>query len=207
MMRTYVRGGSLTILRFTGVERWRDVTGLVDKWFPIRTSRLMLREFLASDEQDLHEYASDRIVTQYVEWGPNTRDQSRERMSGHLREQQLWPRDDVMLAIELSSEGKVIGTIQLTTSDKRNRTANLGYVVNRRYWNQGYATEAAIALLDRAFTAQRLHRVWATCDTRNAGSWRVMEKAAMRREGFFRRDILQRGEWRDSYLYARLEDD
>jgi ribosomal-protein-alanine N-acetyltransferase len=179
----------------------------VDKWFPIRTSRLMLREFLASDEQDVHEYASDPIVTQYTDWGSNTPDQTRERMSGHLREQQLWPRDDVILAIDLSSDGKMIGTIQLTILDKHNRTANFGYVVNRRYWNQGYATEAAIALLGRAFNGLQLHRAWATCDTRNVGSWRVMEKAGMRREGFFRRDILQRGEWRGSYLYTRLEDD
>ena len=50
-----------------------------------------------------------------------------------------------------------------------------------------------------------MHRLWATCDTRNVGSWRVLEKVGMRREGLFRRDVFQKGEWRDSYLYARLE--
>lgn len=51
-----------------------------------------------------------------------------------------------------------------------------------------------------AFSVLKLHRVWATCDTRNIGSWRVMEKIGMRREGHFLRDTFQKREWRDSYL-------
>jgi RimJ/RimL family protein N-acetyltransferase len=34
-----------------------------------------------------------------------------------------------------------------------------------------------------------------------------MEKLGMRREALFRKDVLQKGEWRDSYLYAILEED
>jgi RimJ/RimL family protein N-acetyltransferase len=35
----------------------------------------------------------------------------------------------------------------------------------------------------------------------------VLEKTGMRREGLFRGDVFQKGEWRDSYLYARIEGD
>ena len=41
--------------------------------------------------------------------------------------------------------------------------------IDRRYWNQGYASEAAGAILRMAFETLSLHRVWATCDTRNVG--------------------------------------
>ena len=52
-----------------------------------------------------------------------------------------------------------------------------------------------------------MHRICAYCDVDNIASARVMEKAGMRREGQLRQDILMHGQWRDSYLYAILEDD
>ena len=52
-----------------------------------------------------------------------------------------------------------------------------------------------------------LHRIFATCDTGNEASSRVLEKTGMRREAHFRQDNMIRGKWRDSYLYAVLEDE
>ena len=179
----------------------------MERWFPIRTPRLLLREFTVADESDVHEYASDDAVARYTDWGPNTPAQTRDRINGYLEQQLRWPRDEVSLAVELRGERKVIGTIRLSINDKLARTADFGFVVNRRYWNKGFASEAARAVLLAAFEMLALHRVWATCDTRNVGSWRVLEKASMRREGLFRRDVFQKGEWRDSYLYARIDND
>lgn len=185
----------------------RRIAREMRKWFPIRTVRLLLREFAAADEEDVHEYGSDAIVSKYADWGPNTVDDTHERINGYLEVQRTWPRDEVSLAVELPGESKVIGTIRLSIVDDRNRTADLGFVFNRAYWNRGYATEAASAVLGVAFAALGLHRVCATCDILNVGSWRVMEKAGMRRAGLFRRDVFQKGKWRDSYLYVRTEDD
>lgn len=179
----------------------------MEKWFPIETQRLLLREFTEADEADVHEYGSDPVVTRYEKWGPNTPGETRTVVAEWVSEQHVWPRNSVTLAVELKAERKLIGGFRLAIVDPLNRTADFGYCFNRRYWNNGYATEATRAVLQRAFTVLNLHRVWATCDVRNTGSWRVMEKAGMRREAHFRRDSLQKGEWRDSYVYAILEDD
>lgn len=177
----------------------------MDKWFPIRTARLVLREFRGTDEADVHEYGSDLEVSRYVVWGPNTPNDTRDVLNNRIEKQRIWPRCEVDLAIQLFEEEKVIGSISLVIQSDDDRIASFGYVVNRRYWGQGYATEAADAFLSCAFRELRLHRVWATCDTRNVASWRVMEKVGMRREAVFRRDVFQKAEWRDSYLYARLD--
>jgi len=179
----------------------------MERWFPIETKRLLLRELTATDEADIHEYASDPLVPQYDCWGPNTREQTHERLSKGLIKQQDWPRDDVTLAVELLEAGKLIGSVRLWVVDDANGTAELGYSFNRSYWNRGFATEAARALLDPAFRIMKMHRVCATCDTRNVVSWRFMEKLGMRREAHFVRDKLQRGEWRDTFLYAVLQDE
>jgi [ribosomal protein S5]-alanine N-acetyltransferase len=104
----------------------------MDKWFPIRTDRLLLREFSAADEADVHEYGSDLLVTRYTDWGPNTPDQTRGILTSRLEDQRKWPRDDVMLAAELLTERKVIGTIRLTILDRQCGIADCGFVFNRR---------------------------------------------------------------------------
>jgi ribosomal-protein-alanine N-acetyltransferase len=180
-------------------------TSAAEKWFPIVTDRLTLREFRHDDEEDVHEYGGDPAVSIYTDWGPNTLAQSREHLAERLRLQSDWPRSDVSLAVELRAEPKVIGSVSLWLTDASNRTASFGYAFNRSFWNNGCATEASRALLRVAFDVLKLHRVFATCDARNIASRRVMEKLGMRREAEFRRDVFQKGEWRNSYLYAILE--
>ncbi|MGZ3548939.1 MAG: GNAT family N-acetyltransferase [Vulcanimicrobiaceae bacterium] len=180
---------------------------VIERWFPIETEGLLLREFTLADEMDVHEFASDPLVPRYDNWGPNTPDETHEFLSRKMAEQQNWPRNDVTLAADLRHERKVIGSVRLWIVDEANRIGEIGYTFNRRYWNNGYATEAASALLGRAILALNMHRVIATCDTRNVGSWHVMEKIGMRREGHFLRDKLQKGEWRDTYLYAILAEE
>jgi RimJ/RimL family protein N-acetyltransferase len=179
----------------------------MDRWFPIETNRLFLREFRDADEQAMHEYASDPEVVRLMIWGPNTLEATREHLLRALKEQEQWPRPSVGLAIELKSEGRVIGAIELRMKDEKNRTADIGYVLTRKYWGRGHMTEALRAILDAAFRRLKFHRVVATCDSRNHASYRVMEKVGMRREAHFRKDVLEKGEWRDSYLYAILAEE
>jgi RimJ/RimL family protein N-acetyltransferase len=179
----------------------------MDRWFPVKTQRLLLRELRPSDEEHIHEYASDPLVPRYDAWGPNTAEATHEVLHRWIAQQQKWPRDDVHLGAELVQERKLIGSVRLWVTDEANRIAEIGYTFNRNYWRCGYATEAASALLKCAFRELNMHRVIAACDTRNVASWRVMEKIGMRREAYFLRDKMQKGEWRDSYLYAILTDE
>ena len=171
----------------------------------MQTERLLLREFQSSDLDQEHEYAADPQVSQFAPWGPNTYEQTRRVLNDRLEEQRRWPRDEVTLAIEHLEDRRLIGAIRLTIVSHADRSADFGYVLNRKYWNAGYATEAARAVLDCAFANLGLHRVYATCDTRNVASLRVLEKLSMRREAHFRRDMFQKGGWRDTFLFARLE--
>ena len=179
----------------------------MEKWFPIRTDRLLLREFTPADEKDVHEYACDPLVSRYTHWGPNAPETTHRVLGDWLEAQKKWPRDNVALAIELRATGRLIGAIVLRISDNEHGLADFGFVLNHRYWNQGYVTEASRALLDKVFRVMKLHRITATCDTRNGGSARVMEKLGMRREATFRQDVFQKGKWRDSYLYAKLDEE
>src|SRR5277367_2290323 len=163
----------------------------MNRWFPIETERLVLREFRADDENGIHAYASDPEVVRLMIWGPNTPEQTRTFLQTVMNAQEQWPRPFVELAIELKGDGRMIGSIGLRIKDERNRSADIGYVLTRKDWGRGYMTEAARAILDVAFRQLDLHRVWATCDPRNHASYRVMEKLGMRP-----RPISARTRWR-----------
>jgi len=81
----------------------------------------------------------------------------------------------------------------------------VGYSLHPDSWGQGLMTEAVMALVGYGFGVLRLHRIWADVDPENIGSWRVLEKIGMRREGQLRENALIGGEWCDSYIYAMLD--
>jgi [ribosomal protein S5]-alanine N-acetyltransferase len=88
--------------------------------------------------------------------------------------------------------------------DPANETAEMGYGIARRVWGQGLVTEAAAAVMDWTFSTYSVARLAATADPRNIGSWRVMEKLAMTREGILRGHRRIRGERADTVVYSIL---
>ena len=173
-----------------------------EPWFPIRTDRLLLRDFRREDFDDVHVYGQDPEVARYMPWGPNTPEQTREFLEKALVQQGTLPRFDFGFAIE--HEGKVVGAVALHLRDVANRTVELGYCLASAHWRRGIVSEAAHALVDAGFRKLGLHRIFATCDARNTGSFGVMEKIGMRREGLMLSERQTKGEWRDTYLYAVL---
>lgn len=172
---------------------------------PIVTERLILRDFVSEDEAAMHDYASDPEVVRYLMWGPNTAEETAAFMRLTLASQRERPRRTWDLAVARRADGRLIGSCGIRLKDAPD--AGMGYVYVRDAWGQGYGTEAARSLLDAGFRQLGLHRIWATCDPENSGSARVLEKAGMRREGHLRRHAWVKGRWRDSLLYAVLEDE
>ena len=80
----------------------------------------------------------------------------------------------------------------------------IGYCLDDAAWGQGFATEAADALLHWAFDTLDLNRVQAETDTRNTASGRVLEKLGFVREGTLREDCIVDGVVSDSWVYGLL---
>lgn len=64
--------------------------------------------------------------------------------------------------------------------------ANLGYVVTRKKWGQGFGTEICKSGISISFAMNHIVRVWAVADIENPASARVMERAGMKFEGVLR---------------------
>ncbi len=171
----------------------------------VQTPRLLLREFEEGDFAAVHRYASDLEVVRHMEWGPNTEEETRDFLQIVIENQKTIPRHDFTLGVCRRGSREVIGGCTLHITNAEYREAYIGYCLAREHWERGYATEVARGLVKFGFEDLGLHRIHATCDPRNVQSARVLEKAGMQREGCLREHVLQRGEWRDSWLYAILE--
>jgi RimJ/RimL family protein N-acetyltransferase len=173
----------------------------------LETARLTLQELRESDAERVHAYASDHEVVRYLDWGPNSVEDTPRFLALAREARESSPRTAYHLAIALRPDDRAIGGCRIEIRDAATGAGDLGYVLDRAHWGHGYATEAGRALLGFGFGRLALHRIWARCDVRNAASARVLEKLGMRREGHLRHDVRQKGEWHDSYLYAILEPD
>ena len=142
----------------------------------IETERMILRKWKLSDYKDMYEYAKSNLVGPSAGWGPHkNEEESKEIISTFIDE-------DEVLAIELKSERKVIGGIGLHNRkpDDNNQNANqkeIGYVLNPKYWGQGYMPEAVDGLIKYGFSKEKLDLIWCGHFDDNLKSKRVVEKS------------------------------
>lgn len=170
----------------------------------LSTPRLVLREFRRSDLPAIHEYAGDPEVVAYTDFGPNDLDASAGFLEDAIQAAQASPRVRYALAVALLGTDAVIGAVELRVVRERDRQGDMGYVLRRSAWGQGYGTEAASAVLRFGFAELNLHKITATCDPENLASARVLVKIGMRQEGHLHDHFWVRGRWRDRLLFAAL---
>jgi ribosomal-protein-alanine N-acetyltransferase len=170
----------------------------------ISTKGLVLRRPRLPDANDIFDsYAADPEVTRYVTWRPY---RNRSEVAPFLQSRLArWDSgEEFSWAITRAEEDRVIGMIGCRV---REQAADIGYVMSRKYWNRGYITEAAKAVVDWAGNLEFIYRVWAVCDVENKASARVLEKVGMQREGTLRRYIVHPNvspEPRDCFVYSKV---
>ena len=106
--------------------------------------------------------------------------------------------------ITARGDDRPFGMIELRPSGHR---AEIGYVLGRPWWGQGFMTEAARAVVEWGLAQPAMFRVWAVTDVDNVASARVLERAGMTREGLLRSWLMHpslSAAPRDCWCYARV---
>jgi RimJ/RimL family protein N-acetyltransferase len=166
----------------------------------IKTKRLLIRKFKFKDWQAVYEYTSEVNVMKYIPEGVFTKEDVKEFINKNIGD------TAEKFAVVLIDENIVIGHIVFLKYFGEH-TYEIGWEFNPKYYNRGYTSEAAQAILKFGFEKMKLHRIIATCQPENIPSYRVMEKIGMRREGYFKKCIPKGNEWWDEYYYAILEEE
>jgi|SRR5699024_6213705 len=165
----------------------------------LETDRLMLRPITLDDAEDLFEYASDPENTRHTFPTHQSIEETEWVISNLFMSSPLGN-----FAIELKKNGKMIGTCDLRVNESE-KSAELAYAINKKYWGNGYAPEAAKKLLELAFQDLKIERLWAKFSSENPASGRVMEKIGMEKEGILRHTKNLCGDFVDQVIYSRIE--
>ncbi|MEV0839386.1 GNAT family N-acetyltransferase [Actinocatenispora sera] len=173
--------------------------------YPIRTPRLLLRPVTADDVDAMVAYRGRADVCRYLPFEPMDRAEVVESIATRWTTTALTDADQaLLLGVELIATGRLIGDLVLFFHSREHRGGELGYVINPDLAGQGYATEAAAALLDLAFDGLGLHRVVARLDERNDASARMARRLGMRQEARLVQNELFKGEWATELDFALL---
>ena len=173
----------------------------------LETDRLILRDFMKDDWQEVLLYQSDPLYLRYNDWTERTPEAVQDFIGWFLNQQQQEPRIKFQLAVVLKSSNQLIGNCGVRMAKAGSAEADIGYELNPKYWNHGYATEAASAIIDFGFGRFGIHRIWADCIADNVGSAHVLEKLGMKLEGRLRENKYFKGRWWDTLMYAILVDE
>lgn len=144
----------------------------------IETTRLALRKLkqtdyealckILQDEQTMYAYEGAFSDSEVHQWLDNQLRRYRENGFG------LW-------AVILKENGELIGQCGLTMQPWKNQQVlEIGYLFRRKYWHQGYATEAAIACKKYAFEQLKAPEVCSIIRDTNLASQNVALRNGMK---------------------------
>jgi RimJ/RimL family protein N-acetyltransferase len=167
----------------------------------IQTVRLILRPFVIDDLDTTHAYAGNPENTEYMIHLPNETKQETEQFLQRVINE--W-RNDLPRFYEyaITLRGRHIGAVSIYL-DAHREEGELGWIIHKDYQGNGYASEAAKAVMAMALKKLGLKKIVAHCDCRNTPSVKVMQKIglSLERDDGLRRYKNNNKEFRE-FMYS-----
>ncbi len=174
----------------------------------IISERLILREVSLNDLEIIHQLHSVPEVDEFNTLGiPKDLDETKKVIQREIDDQNNTIRSKFCWKILLKETDVFIGLAGMSLSNDRFKMGEFYYKLFPEFWGNGYATETAKRLIKFGFEKCNLHRIEAGVATKNMASIKVLEKAGMTNEGIRRKILPIRGEWKDNYHFAIIEDE
>lgn len=152
----------------------------------IASERLVLRRFEISDVDAMFaNWASDAEVTRYM---TKSFHKSKEVTAMVVKDWTDGYLDSnfYQWAIELKSTKEIIGSISAVKICEKSGEVEIGYCIGKKWWNNGYTTEAFTSVINFLFDQVGAIRICAKHDTNNPASGRVMQKCGLSFNGIYK---------------------
>lgn len=177
----------------------------------LETKRLILRQPEKSDWKDIMEGAGEYDVAKMLSTAPHPykRKDADWYINKLMNEWKEKVKKSLTFLIVLKSENKVIGTMAMSKVDMFQGIATTGSWINKKYWKNGYITEAKIAVNDFAFNKLKLRRLNSQVVVNNIASNKTQEKMGYKLEGIMRKAGKNKltGKIFDLNIYGLLKED
>ncbi len=168
--------------------------------------QINLRWLKKSDAQSLYENARDKEISRYTTLPyPYGLKEARDFIEKTIKNRHK--KNVYELGIELKETNQIIGMIGLMKIDYKNKNAEIGYWLGKRYWRKGIIQEAVKLMLDFSFNRLKLVRIYAGVFHPNIPSAKLLEKCGFRYEGRLRKAIFSKNKWLDDLRYGILKEE
>lgn len=166
-----------------------------------------MRPLMLKDAEDMLEYGSDLDVVRTMTWGPyKNLEEVKETIDSVFLS-----RPEVGIpyayAIVYKENDKMIGTCDFHSIRHDSKRGEIGYCMNRRYWNKGIMTRAVKELIKFGFEYLSLERVEVLHDVDNKSSEKVILKNGFVYEGTLRKYFNCKGKQADCKIYSLIRND
>ncbi len=175
---------------------------------PIRTERLILREFQLSDAEAAYQRRRLPEVARYQDWElPYTREQAERRVADVVAmdgptDGKYWS----LTVVDATAPELILGDLSIGIG-WGGRSATIGYTFHPDYWGRGYASESAQAIVRYLFIDFGVGRIEASIHPDNPPSARVLEACGLTFEGQTRESFWVGDECSDDRLYGMTRSD
>ncbi len=145
----------------------------------LETNRIILRQIVPSDLNELYLMNSDPVVMKYI-WNGSigTLSQMKLELDGLISYYSKNPGLGIW-AMVLKETNTITGAGGLVYYDNT-REIEIGYRIVKEHWNKGHAIEMATGLLKYGFEINGLKKIVSSAHIDNAASIKVMKKTGMR---------------------------
>jgi RimJ/RimL family protein N-acetyltransferase len=147
------------------------------------SARLYIRPFVLDDEPIVNARLDSDPRQMEFTGSVKTVDETREALRKQIEWTQNHPRRCGKWAVVLREDDSIIGWCALVPLPGRPDDIEVGYIISPLFWGQGFATEAAAALVEYAFRELRLPAVYSMVNPANIPSARVTQKLGMSKFG------------------------
>lgn len=173
--------------------------------FFFETDRLYLRPFELEDAPTVQTLANDIDLARTTLHIPYPYPDDYAKQWIMIYSEKMKKRSSYSFAIILKGTKELVGCLTLNIALNHKR-GELAYWIGKRYWDNGYATEAAIQIIEFAFNQLDLNRIWACVMKKNKASIEVMKKSGLYYEGTFPQHVLKWEEYEDVSYYGIVKE-
>jgi len=145
----------------------------MNKEMYLETERLIIRSFNETDAKDVFEYLSDETVMEYIE--PIM---TYEEVITFVNNAGI--KNKLIFAIVLKNINKVIGHLIFHKYTNK-KFYEIGWIINKDYWNKGYAVEVSKKIIKYGFEELKLIKIIGETEEKNTKSIKTLEKTGMKK--------------------------
>jgi len=171
----------------------------------LETERLLLRQLVPDDAEDLFEYFSMGEVMEYYDLETFKTLEDAQKIIRHFNNE-FEKGKGFRWALELKSEQKVIGTCGYHNWYREHFRVEIGYELNPKFWRNSYMKEAILPILTFGFESMKLRRVDAFIDPSNISSEKLLHALNFKDEGTLRDYFFEKGRFVDAKIFGLINE-